>query len=184
MSENNSSLRIDIREVGKRYLDMQTNQCVMRMDYDGSWRLTAEIPNPTDKEIQDFKIGKLQIAMADIDNKIFILLKFGGQPWCDASYEPRLNSGLFEYPQIKESSQGASLQIELYDSATGILKVLRLIGLPNELSNQLHSRCTELASMGKMSRIANDQQVSQIYNKYRETTSMLDHAQKVYIIDD
>lgn len=180
----NNNLGFEVLELGNRYSDKQTNQCFVKIDYDNQWRLMAGMPNLKSSEVRDFESGELQIGMADIDNKIFIVYKFGSQPWGDTPYDPRLLLEPFEYPQIKDRSLGAPLCVELYDSATGVLKVLRLLGLPNELSNNLHFRCTELAALGRITRATNERQVAQIYQKFRNSEDMLKHVDKIYTIGD
>lgn len=176
----NKNFKCNVLAVGEQYPDKQTNQCFVKLDYNIQWGLIAGMPNLTDSEVLDFESGELQIGVAEINSKLFILYKIGNQPWCDASYEPRLSPEPLEYPQIDDYS----FCVELYDSATGILRVLRLFGLPNELSNHLHSRCTELAALGHMTRDTNERQVAQIYQKYENSTEMLKYVNKIYIIGE
>ena len=167
-------------EVGKRYPDMQTYQCRSRIHYDGIWNLTIEMPDVTDQEVRGYQQGKLQMALADISGVLFLLYKFDGHPWCDVPYEPRLTLEPMQYPQIADEALGISLQVNVYDSATGILKVCRIIGLPNALSNHLHLRCNELDTKRPMDAASHYWKVNQVYKKYRKTADMLREVKKIY----
>jgi hypothetical protein len=90
---------------------------------------------PTEKEIEAVRAGKFIMKFYEHDNIVFMLFKFEGVPWIDAPYNINL-SPLFEFEQMSET-QGFGLQIYLVDAATGILKVIRYVGLGHEFSVRL-----------------------------------------------
>jgi hypothetical protein len=87
--------------------------------------------DPTKKEIENFKKGAASFGLAEVDNIIFILCKFGDLNWMDAPYESRLSAGaaidLSEAPP--ESNAGLAVTVALADARTGIVKSLRLLAL-------------------------------------------------------
>jgi hypothetical protein len=93
---------------------------------------------PTTKEIESIRVGKFKIGFYDIDNIIFILAKFEGMKWIDAPYSVHLSQP-FEFAKELEEQEslGFGLQIFLIDAATGILEVMRYVGLGHEFSVKL-----------------------------------------------
>jgi len=90
---------------------------------------------PTEKEVEAVRVGKFIMKFYEHDNIIFMLFKFEGVPWIDTPYNINL-SPPFEFEPMGET-QGFGLQIYLIDAATGILKVIRYIGLGHEFSVRL-----------------------------------------------
>jgi hypothetical protein len=88
--------------------------------------------NADEKELLDIRKGSLKIGMYVKDEVIFMLFKFASQNWIDAPYSVHL-SKLYEFDNIAEG-MGIGLHIFLVDASTGILKAMRLIGLPTKFS--------------------------------------------------
>lgn len=103
---------------------------------DSGSTLFLYLSKPTSEEIQAIKRGKFQIAYYVDDDVIFILLKFENMNWIDAPYNIHLSKQLTKINKI-EDGQGLSLTILLVDASSGILKSMRLIGLPSEFSKNL-----------------------------------------------
>ena len=124
-------------EVGKPYpgdvprgdsvrVDMTDGGLVAYMVYDGI----------TDKEVQDVRTGEAQFALTVRAGIIFVLMKFGGQPWLDAPYNVHLSQNLTKLVTPGEA-QGYGLYIILIDSRTRIVRALRLVGLSHRFSMSL-----------------------------------------------
>jgi hypothetical protein len=90
---------------------------------------------PTEKEVESICSGNFTMKFYDTDNIIFMLFKFGSLNWIDAPYNIHL-SPPFIFESMGET-QGFGLQIYLINAATGILKVVRYVGLGHEFSIRL-----------------------------------------------
>lgn len=96
---------------------------------------------PTKDEIESVRSGDFEVRFYIKDGIIFILSKFQKMPWMDAPYSIHLSKP-FEFMEM-DDTQGFSLTIYLVDASTGVLKVIRYIGLGNEFSKQLKSAVEE-----------------------------------------
>lgn len=96
--------------------------------------LLVFLKSPTEKEIEAFRAGDVKIGFYEMENIIFLLFKFGGLPWIDAPYSIHLSAEF--QPANIEKGKGYGLQIFLIDAASGILKVIRLIGMGTEWSRR------------------------------------------------
>jgi len=108
---------------------------------DGGHELRLFVENPTRKEIDDYQNGEIELRLCTKCGLLMLVFKFGNQPWCDASYNwnlvPAESQILPEDPDAPDI--GATLAIFLVDAHTGILKVMRVIGMGNEFTKTLHS---------------------------------------------
>lgn len=91
---------------------------------------------PTAAEIESVRGGNLKIGFLEKDDIIFLLFKFANMPWIDAPYTIHLSQYLTNPLAEVEKEIGYGLQIFLVDADTGILKVMRLIGLGTEWSRR------------------------------------------------
>lgn len=169
-------------KVGKRYPAMQTDHAIMQLGYSGIWNLFMGLPHITDEELQDYRHGRLQMALADVNGLLFVLYRFGNQPWCDVPFEPRFHPEPREFPQMEDASLGVPMLICLFDTSMGELKVCRLVGLPNELTERLHARCRELDTKRPLDIASYDWKLQQAYRRYRRSSDLLRVAKKVYDI--
>ena len=116
---------------GERYPDMQVFQDAAATCYIGGfWHLNVLLQHVTDRELSRYANGKMQMALADINGLLVILFKSGEEEWNRVFYDPRLNPGPEVYPQIEDIEDEDSevgMLFQLYDSATGILKLNRHI---------------------------------------------------------
>ena len=126
---------------------------------------------PDEQEIVDIKNGSTKFRVCYIDNVIFFLAKLGNQQWMDAPYNIHLSqSFILEEP---DEGQGYGLSVFLVDAHTGLLKVTRLIGLPNNISLKL-KEFTEEQKAKPFDENNYHQTINSIYAKYttRELVSM------------
>lgn len=125
-------------EVGKLFREGCTRcQEGIRFDInDAGCDLYIYFSNPSNEEIQDIKDGKFKAGYYTEDNAIFMLFKFGNLTWMDAPYSIHLSKNLTNF-QLFDGGQGLALHVYFIDANTGILKVMRLIGLKTRFSIQL-----------------------------------------------
>lgn len=93
--------------------------------------------SPLVREIEAIRDGKFQITLTEYRGILFILTKFGDLQWMDSPYHVHL-SRPFVFAKLTEG-MGYGLTIFLVDGATGILQVLRYIGLGHEFSHSFKS---------------------------------------------
>jgi hypothetical protein len=92
------------------------------------------------------------------------------------SGNPGYNVGLskfYDLEDLTDEKMGYAFQIVLIDGITGIVKALKLVELPHEMSK----RFKELVEKQKKSRIRDSKTVlSRIYSKY-ETEALVEEAE-------
>jgi hypothetical protein len=127
-------INFKVLEVGKRIEEgIEHYQEGCKFDFSDSGGLLLLFYNsPTEKEIIDITKSNAKIGICEKEGVLFLLWKFGSQPWLDTPYSIHL-SQKFEFQPI-EDSMGYSIHIILVDAQTGIVKGMRLIAMPNKLS--------------------------------------------------
>lgn len=141
----------------------QTDICQFDMTDSGAV-MTVFYSAPNSKEIQNFKTGAVKIALTVRSGIIFLLIKFGDMAWMDMPYTVHLSPRLTSL-QALESTQGYGLTVVLVDRATGTIKALRLLGLPNRFSNEFRKLAVEQQSQD-FSPVSYDRALNSVYNNY------------------
>lgn len=100
-----------------------------------------------------------------------MLFKFEGINWIDAPYSVKLSKNLTKIEEINDG-QGLGINIYLIDANTGILKAMRLVGLPTVFSRKLK---LAIEKQMLMSFENYNQTVNTIYRKYN-TKKLVDYA--------
>lgn len=133
-------------EVGKQYPG-NYHQEGNYLDYDkNGFTLYYFLPNITKTEEEGFKTGKYKFALTVMSDILFLLSEF--KPGLALSDTP-FHFGLYQDNRIEylpkdiPEGEGLALQIIAVDSATGIIKALRLIGLSTKFSRKLIEICVE-----------------------------------------
>jgi hypothetical protein len=98
----------------------------------GNPTLIIQLSDLTTEEIQSVKNGKHQFKVIDLDGVIFWLIKLGTMEWMDVPYSPHLDSDII-IPDIPDGT-GLAIQIILVEATTRIVKVLRLVTAPTNVS--------------------------------------------------
>lgn len=136
-------------EVGKKY-PSEYNFDGNFLEYDQSgFTLYYFMPNMTITETQGLKTGKYKFAITEMAGTMFLLSEF--KPGLNLSDTP-FHFGLYKdgrinyLPKEIQDGQGLSLMVVAVDSATGIVKVLRQIGLSTQFSRKLIEICVRQAS--------------------------------------
>jgi hypothetical protein len=128
---------------------------------DGYTELIYNMVKPTENELAEVDMTKpFEIRAVEINDVIFITTKFGSLLWMDAPYNPRL--GDCRLDEITSDTKGYGLQFFLTDSPSGTIRHMRLIGLGNKFSKQLH----ELVYANKKKEIEvheHDKRIREIY---------------------
>lgn len=77
----------------------------------------------------------------------WFLAKCGSLNWADAPFSPHLSAGFKDLvPPPNNSNLGTAITIVMIDARTNIVKAIRLVGLGNEFSCNLHKAISELAA--------------------------------------
>lgn len=145
----------------------------IRFDFDQDGpTLQVFFENPTPDEIMQMKQGNFKIGYWQHKDIIFILTKFGDLEWMDAPYNIHLSKSFTL--ATPEESQGYGLTIYFVDASTGILKVMRLIGLEHEFSLKLKEA---IEAQGRMpfDKVDYANNISICYRTY-STKDMLKYA--------
>jgi len=152
-------------EVGKLYQEgINKYQEESKFDFTNSGaELYLMFDRPAKTEIENIKRGNIELAVYPADEVLFMLFKFGSLNWIDVPYSVHLSKDL-ELQEVEEG-KGYALHVTLIDASTGIVEVLRLIGLSTKFSIQL--RKLIMSQKEKPFDIkAYNNKINHIYNNY------------------
>lgn len=99
--------------------------------------------DPTPGEIGAIRSGNIRLALVPIDDVLFICTKFGNMPWWEAPFNINLSqlrtlTGREDVlPQLPPPGQGYQCIIFLVDAATGIIEVMRQVGLSHQFCRDI-----------------------------------------------
>lgn len=117
---------------------------------------------PTREELREIKKGKIKLGLLEKDGIIFFFIKFGELYWMDAPYNIAFSKP-YEFGQLADENSGYAVQIVLVDGKTGIIKAIKLIGLPHELSVKFR----DMVQKQKKAPVKDfDSVLSRIYTRY------------------
>lgn len=131
-------------EVGKVYSEIvgHTEGCYFDIADDGA-TLAVYFNRPTAKEIENFKSDKkFEIRLLDLSDTIMFLVKFGSLNWMDAPYTPHLSRSLTNIET--EQEKGLATTIMLFDTSTGRLEALRLVGFSERFTDKIEKNVENL----------------------------------------
>jgi hypothetical protein len=166
---------MQVLEVGKLYKEGITHyQECAKFDFDNSGALLfLFLSHPTDEEILAIRKGDYGFAVCELSGVMFFLSKFGGLKWMDAPYSPHLSKSVTF--QTVTDGTGYSLNVLLVDAATGVLRGMRLIGLPTKFSRQLRASIDQSLQQS-FDATSYDSAIAAVYNKH-STDEMVPLAQ-------
>ena len=118
-------------EVGGKWNgEVVQDGCVFEYD-DGGPFIKIFFDRPTEKEIEAVRHGAVQMGYYVRENAIFVVVKFGGQPWMDMPFNirryERLATSTLDLSLTFEGKEGLSILIMMVDSQDGTIKALRQI---------------------------------------------------------
>jgi hypothetical protein len=161
--------------------------CHFNLDNSGA-NLILSYNQPTNTELHNFKLGKLKIGIYTHHHKdynhIFLLFKFGTENWIDTPYSFHLSLQAqpdFILNPINDNTTGYSLIIFLIDSTSGILKTMRLVTIPNVISQELYNQI-QLQRVQIFDKLQYDKMLNNIYNKY-STNHLVNYSTCADVID-
>ena len=165
-------------EVGKPYkeeLKRISEGIIFNFNQDGGF-LRIVFDSPLDSEIKEITQGKIKLGLLEEEGIIFFFIEFGELPWMDAPYNVEFSKP-FELEELTDPKTGYAFQIVLIDGMTGIVRALKQIELPYEMSK----RFKELVEKQKETRIRDYETVlSRIYSKY-ETDALVEEADTYFL---
>lgn len=166
--------------VGDVYEEFKTGDMLAIIDYmEGSgWLLAVGYPNMTDQEVVMFSSSTLQSAFTVINDRLFLLAKFGSFPWLDTPFEPARYPNPQNYPYF-EDGKGINLTVLVVNTATGMVRHIRVVGLSNPMSNHLHAVCRDMDKRHRpFDNLVYEREVKEIYDRYPSSDAMLRSAKK------
>ena len=122
-------------EIGKPYqegLERIPESIVFDFTQNGGF-LRIVFDSPLDNEIEEIKQGNIKLGLLRKEEIIFFFIKLGKLPWMEASYNVSFSQP-FELLELTNENKGYTVQVVLIDGMTGIVKALKLIGLPHDMS--------------------------------------------------
>jgi hypothetical protein len=126
---------------------------------------------PSPNEVEQVRRGRFEVHLAEINQTIFLLAKFGGLEWIDMPYDPTLTLGL-ELQPIDGDTEGYSLLVLLADVPSGTLRAIRMVGLGNRFSKTFRQRVLATLEKG-IPHTEHLRRVDAVYGQYSSAKAML-----------
>ncbi|RCX20858.1 hypothetical protein DFR58_10160 [Anaerobacterium chartisolvens] len=125
--------------------------------------LELYLQKPSKKEIESVRAGKFELGFYEKQPCIFMLFKFAGMGYMDAPYSVHL-SPAFEFQPLSPGL-GFALTVFLVDAATGVLEVMRYVGLSTDFSARLQKAIERQREM-LFDRVEYDACIAHTYSNY------------------
>ena len=158
--------RLQVYTVGQKRPDYATGQDSVVFDInDSGVDLRVLFNRPAQREIDAYKAGEpFEMRMVTLHEIMFMLFKFGDNPWIDAPYNPHLSINLTQLQELPENF-GYSMLVVLADSSSGEVKGLRNISIPHAFSEKIQIEIEKLLKK-PFARQEYDNRINKIYISY------------------
>ncbi len=172
-------------EVGKRYpLDIPFGTQGAFYTFDASGHtLRLLYPGARGDEVRDVRKGDAHFAVVYEEPAIFLLYKFGSQPWGDAPFTIHMVPEDRRRTEMFDPAQGGvvnALQVHLVDTRSGITKALKMYGLPVEFVLAIKDKITKQLAAGWKGREDYDAGLDVVCGRY-STEALLARADQVAV---
>jgi len=129
---------------------------------------------PSAEEIAAVKRAPAECALTVVGDILFLVFRFGAQPWSDAPYSwwmvpPDQRTP----PPALAGEERALLNVLLIDAGTGIIRAVRAISLGPAFSQALHAAIRAQAAAASFDQAAYDRQLAAAYRLYRNSGALL-----------
>ena len=177
-------MKIKMISLGNSPLDLPniTEGAHFNFDLSGC-ELTLVMNSPTHEEISDFKAGTRAVfGLYKKGSVLFLLFKFGNQPWCDAPFHMHIK-GEFkgQIPEDYKVGSFLSLIVTLVDSRgnRNVVKGLRYL----TFSQQFSRRLVEVGKIQIANPISRHDYEKEILRTYSLNPSTEDMVRNALIIE-
>lgn len=165
-------------EVGKRYPGhIPASEAPGGMPHEGAHYnfdasghlLQLFYPGASGDEVRDVRKGDARFAVVYEEPALFLLYKFGSQPWGDAPFTVHLVPEEARRTSVYDADQGGlvnALEVHLVDSRSGVTKALRRFGLPQEFVLAIEAGIREQLSTGWTGKEAYDVALDAVYRRH------------------
>lgn len=144
----------------------------------GIYQLNFYMANPRVEEIQAIKKGEAKFKILFENDILFLIVSFGKLPWSDAPYHwAILPEKLKTSPEQIAEGMGIALETILVDAETGIVRAIRVNGLPNKLSREI-VKAIEQQIANPIDRQDYSHRIDAIYGRYPTTEAMFKKAER------
>ena len=173
-------MKIKMISLGNSPLDLPniTEGAHFNFDLSGC-ELTLVMNSPTHEEISDFKAGTRAVfGLYKKGSVLFLLFKFGNQPWCDAPFHMHIK-GEFkgQIPEDYKVGSFLSLIVTLVDSRgnRNVVKELRYLTFSQQFSRRL-VEVGKIQSANPISRHDYEKEILRTYSLNPSTEDMVRNA--------
>lgn len=156
-------------QIGQVGQELQFGQAVReekilyRLDCDGHGLLIVK-EGVTNQNADNIQNASVELGTYIDGPIIFLLFKFGNEPWNDAPYSwhtvPRESQ---VYPE--EAANAGALKVGLVESDDGVIKAIRNIAFTQEFADKLNTAITVQAN-GSFNGLSYAKHINTVYNQY------------------
>lgn len=124
-----------VYKVGDKVLPPSSYEYLGMSLSDAGGTIAVVYKNIAEAKLKAFNSG-FKFKVVVVDGIVWMLVKVGNQPWSDIPYYKYVEDRLpiFEMPP---DGMGLAMQMLLVEANTGILKAIRMVGLPTDVSRKL-----------------------------------------------
>lgn len=157
-----------VLQKGKVYEEYKINsdQYVLEHDDASGFSLIMCVTNITDQELKCIQDGLFTMTFEDINDVGMFCFEFDRAMRIDTPFCPNIYEEKHKFKQ-PEDGQGYILTVLIFESTTGVLKGIRVMGIGHEISIAIKQYCDKC----KITKQEYNREVDRIYKQY--TTSQL-----------
>lgn len=128
--------------VGEKYPNKIIEGMAVSHDESG-FTISIGFPNLKESEVEAFKNGKLTFSASRLGKALFLITEIEGFIGIsDVAFDVNLTENkMDEFRKSENENVGYKVEFLLVDTATGILKGIRVVGISQQLSNAIYETC-------------------------------------------
>ena len=149
-------------------------------------RLALFYPGATGEEVRNVRKGEARFALVYEEPAIFFMFSFGKLPWSDAPFSVHLVPEEWRRVRAVHPGDGGipnALEVHMVDSRSGVIKALKMYGLPHEFMLVLEKAVECQLQAEWKGRGAYEAALDEIYRRYPTSEALLGRALCVAAFD-
>ena len=158
-----------------------------RYSFDASGQqLALAYPGATGEEVRNVRKGEARFALVYEEPVIFFMFSFGTLPWSDAPFSVHLVPEGWRRVRAVHPGDGGSphaLEVHMVDSRSGVIKALKMYGLPHEFMLVLEKAVERQLQSEWKGQGAYEAALDEIYLRYPTSEALLGRALCVAVFD-
>lgn len=164
---------MQILEVGRRYPWAEKLPVPEGLEFNynaGGLVLRVRLPGAKDSEVKAVSAGEARFALAVEGPAIFVVARFGSKlDWAEAPFNVHLVGEGWRRTTLALPDTGElrnMLGVHLVDGRSGVLKALRVVGLPSAFTEAFEAALQEQVASGWCGKAEYETALADVYRRY------------------